>query len=44
MRRYVMVGEGTHALMVERHRLELFRSVQEFLSENGAPGLTDASK
>jgi pimeloyl-ACP methyl ester carboxylesterase len=44
MKRYVMVGEGTHTLMMERHRLDLFRSVQEFLSENGVPDFTDASR
>lgn len=33
VKRYVMVGEGTHHLMMERHRLELFRSVQDFLFE-----------
>jgi pimeloyl-ACP methyl ester carboxylesterase len=44
MKRYVVVGEGTHTLIMERHRLELFRSVQEFLSETGAPGFTDASR
>jgi pimeloyl-ACP methyl ester carboxylesterase len=33
MKRYVLVGEGTHTLIMEHHRLELFRSVQEFLSE-----------
>jgi len=44
MKRYVLVGEGTHTLMMERHRLELFRSVQEFLSETRPPGLSDASR
>ncbi len=44
IKRYVVVGEGTHTLVMERHRLELFRSVQEFLSETAAPGFTDASR
>ena len=43
-KRYVLIGEGTHTLMMERHRLELFRSVQEFLSPKEAPGVTDASR
>jgi pimeloyl-ACP methyl ester carboxylesterase len=33
MKRYILIGEGTHTLMMERHRLELFRSVQDFLFE-----------
>jgi pimeloyl-ACP methyl ester carboxylesterase len=32
-KRYVLIGEGTHTLVMERHRLELFRSVQDFLFE-----------
>ena len=32
-KRYVMIGEGTHTLIMERHRLELFRAVQDFLFE-----------
>lgn len=38
MKRYVMIGEGTHHLMMERHRLELFRSVQDFLFERAPRG------
>src|SRR5665213_1026284 len=34
-KRYVLIGEGTHTLMMERHRLELFRAVQDFLFERG---------
>jgi pimeloyl-ACP methyl ester carboxylesterase len=37
-KRYVLIGEGTHTLMMERHRLELFRSVQDFLFERGPRG------
>ena len=32
MKRYVMIGEGTHTLMMSEHRLELFRSVQDSCS------------
>lgn len=32
-KRYVLVGEGTHTLMMERNRLQLFREVEEFLFE-----------
>lgn len=32
-RRMVIVGEATHHLMLERHRLQMFREVQLFLDE-----------
>jgi pimeloyl-ACP methyl ester carboxylesterase len=32
-KRLVIVGEGTHHLMLERNRLQLFREVQAFLDE-----------
>jgi pimeloyl-ACP methyl ester carboxylesterase len=32
-KRLVIVGEGTHHLMLERNRLQLFREVQSFLDE-----------
>ncbi len=35
-KRYVMIGEGTHTVMMEKNRMELFREVQMFLDE-GAP-------
>jgi pimeloyl-ACP methyl ester carboxylesterase len=35
-KRYVMIGEGTHHVMLEKNRMELFREVQAFLDE-GAP-------
>lgn len=35
-KRYVMIGEGTHTVMMEKNRMELFREVQSFLDE-GAP-------
>jgi pimeloyl-ACP methyl ester carboxylesterase len=31
MKQYVEIGEGTHSIMLERNRLQLFRSVQSFL-------------
>lgn len=32
-KRYVVIGEGTHAVFVERNRMHLFREVQLFLDE-----------
>lgn len=32
-RRYVLIGEGTHALLFEKNRQQLFRAVQGFLEE-----------
>jgi pimeloyl-ACP methyl ester carboxylesterase len=32
-KRYVMIGEGTHTVMLEKNRMELFREVQTFLDE-----------
>ena len=32
-KRYVMIGEGTHTVMLEKNRMELFREVQMFLDE-----------
>ncbi|MBC7908157.1 MAG: alpha/beta hydrolase [Rhodospirillaceae bacterium] len=32
-RRYVLIGEGTHTLLLEKNRQQLFRSVQGFLEE-----------
>lgn len=32
-KRYVMVGEGTHTLMLEKNRQHLYRAVQAFLEE-----------
>jgi len=36
-KRYVMIGEGTHTVMMEKKRLQLFREVQAFLDEGAAP-------
>jgi len=33
VKRYVMIGEGTHFVMMERNRMQLFREVQGFLEE-----------
>jgi pimeloyl-ACP methyl ester carboxylesterase len=32
-KRYVQIGEGTHTLMLEKNRMQLFRAVQGFLDE-----------
>lgn len=32
-RRYVLIGEGTHALLFEKNRQQLYRAVQGFLEE-----------
>jgi pimeloyl-ACP methyl ester carboxylesterase len=32
-KRLVMIGEGTHTVLMERNRLQLFREVQQFLDE-----------
>jgi len=32
-KRYVMLAEGTHTIIMEKNRLELFRAVQAFLDE-----------
>ena len=34
-KRLVIVGEGTHHLMLERNRLQMFREVQMFLNHEG---------
>ena len=31
---YVMIGEGTHSVMLEKNRMQLFREVQTFLDED----------
>jgi pimeloyl-ACP methyl ester carboxylesterase len=35
-KRYVMIGEGTHTVMMERNRMQLFREVQWFLDEGSS--------
>jgi alpha-beta hydrolase superfamily lysophospholipase len=32
-KRYVMIGEGTHTLILEKNRMQLFREVQVFLDQ-----------
>jgi pimeloyl-ACP methyl ester carboxylesterase len=34
-KRYVMLAEGTHTIIMEKNRLELFKAVQSFLDEGG---------
>jgi pimeloyl-ACP methyl ester carboxylesterase len=34
-KRYVMLAEGTHTIIMEKSRLELFKAVQAFLDEGG---------
>ena len=33
-KRYVLIGEGTHTVVMEKNRLQLFRAVQDFLFEH----------
>ena len=33
LKRHVVIGEGTHRVMLERNRMQLFREVQLFLEE-----------
>jgi hypothetical protein len=30
----VQIGEGTHNLMIEKNRMQLFEAVQQFLDED----------
>ena len=32
-KRLVLIGEGTHSVMIEKNRMQLFREVQLFLDE-----------
>jgi pimeloyl-ACP methyl ester carboxylesterase len=34
LKRHVVIGEGTHGIMLERNRMQLFREVQLFLEES----------
>ena len=36
-KRYVLLAEGTHTMLMEKNRLELFRAVQAFLDEGEGP-------
>ena len=34
-KRFVMLAEGTHGIIMEKNRLKLFEAVQAFLDESG---------
>jgi len=36
-KRYVQIGEGTHTLIMEKNRMQLFQAVQQFLDERLEP-------
>lgn len=36
-KRYVEIGEGTHSVMMEKNRMQLFDAVQHFLDEHFSP-------
>jgi pimeloyl-ACP methyl ester carboxylesterase len=36
-KRYVQIGEGTHTVIMEKNRMQLFQAVQQFLDEELAP-------
>ena len=36
-KRYVEIGEGTHSVMMEKNRMQLFQEVQQFLDERPQP-------
>jgi pimeloyl-ACP methyl ester carboxylesterase len=38
-KRYVQIGEGTHTVIMEKNRMQLFEAVQQFLDENLAPDM-----
>jgi len=37
-KRYVQIGEGTHTVIMEKNRMQLFEAVQHFLDERIRPG------
>lgn len=37
-KRYVQIGEGTHTVIMEKNRMQLFQAVQQFLDERFKPG------
>jgi pimeloyl-ACP methyl ester carboxylesterase len=37
-KRYVQIGEGTHSILMEKNRMQLFQAVQQFLDERPWPG------
>ena len=36
-KRYVEIGEGTHTIIMEKNRMQMFREVQHFLDEDVTP-------
>jgi pimeloyl-ACP methyl ester carboxylesterase len=38
-KRYVQIGEGTHTVIMEKNRMQLFQAVQQFLDETVRPGM-----
>jgi pimeloyl-ACP methyl ester carboxylesterase len=38
-KRYVQIGEGTHTVIMEKNRMQLFQAVQQFLDEQVKPGM-----
>lgn len=36
-KRYVQIGEGTHTVLMEKNRMQLFQAVQQFLDEQIKP-------
>jgi pimeloyl-ACP methyl ester carboxylesterase len=36
-KRYVEIGEGTHTVIMEKNRMQLFQAVQQFLDERNTP-------
>jgi pimeloyl-ACP methyl ester carboxylesterase len=38
-KRYVEIGEGTHTVIMEKNRMQLFQAVQQFLDEKLEPSL-----
>jgi pimeloyl-ACP methyl ester carboxylesterase len=38
-KRYVQIGEGTHTVIMEKNRMQLFQAVQQFLDEEVRPGM-----
>ena len=36
-KRYVEIGEGTHTIIMEKTRMQLFAAVQQFLDEEIKP-------
>ena len=36
-KRYVQIGEGTHTVIMEKNRMQLFQAVQQFLDEDFKP-------